>query len=216
MDEARGAVSGVSELRAGTLELATLPTLSVDPMAPLIGRFRERYPGVEVHVHEPDSAHGMISLIADGTCEIGAAHLPLTRAGLLAEPLGEQELLFVLPPGSEPAQPLRPRELAETPLIVTPPNTSIRMLLEQALAAVGVTPQIAVETSAREAIVPLVLAGAGAALLPAPLARDAGDRGAVVRPSRPAITRQIGLLRRDAPLSAAASAFLSGARAGVE
>src|SRR5580700_5720851 len=106
MDEARGAVSGVSELRAGTLELATLPTLSVDPMAPLIGRFRERYPGVEVHVHEPDNADGMISLIADGACELGAAHLPLSRVGLCAEPLGEQELLFILPPGSGPEGPL--------------------------------------------------------------------------------------------------------------
>jgi DNA-binding transcriptional LysR family regulator len=81
--------------------------------------------------------------------------------------------------------------------------------LEQALGAVGVTPQIAVETAAREAIVPLVLSGAGAALLPAPLAREAARRGAVVRPARPAITRQVGLIHREGVLSAAARAFLA-------
>jgi LysR family carnitine catabolism transcriptional activator len=83
------------------------------------------------------------------------------------------------------------------------------MLLEQALADVGVIPQIAVETAAREAIVPLVLAGAGAALLPAPLAREAQRRGAVVRGTRPAITRTVGLIHRQGPLSAAARAFLA-------
>jgi DNA-binding transcriptional LysR family regulator len=67
--------------------------------------------------------------------------------------------------------------LAQTPVVVSPPGTSTRILLEHALAAVGVTPQIAVQTAAREAIVPLVLAGAGAALLPAPLAEEALRRG---------------------------------------
>jgi DNA-binding transcriptional LysR family regulator len=83
------------------------------------------------------------------------------------------------------------------------------MLLDQALEAVGVTPRIAVETAAREAIVPLVLAGAGAALLPAPLARDARRRGAIVRPSAPRIARRIGIVHREGPLSAAARAFLA-------
>jgi DNA-binding transcriptional LysR family regulator len=78
---------------------------------------------------------------------------------------------------------------------------------------VGVTPRIAVETDAREAIVPLVIAGAGAALLPAPQARDAQRRGAVLRPARPSITRKIGLIHRDGLLSAAARAFLATAGA---
>ncbi len=209
MDEARDAVAGVSELRAGTLELATLPTLAVDPMAVLIGRFRERYSGIRVQVKEADSAEGLLAMVGERACDLGAAHLPLRREGLKDHPLGEQELLFILPPGSTSSQPLRPAELAEIPLIVTPPGTSTRILLDQALAAVGVTPRIAVETAAREAILPLVLSGAGAALLPAPLARDAGQSGAIVRAARPAITRRIGLVYRDAPLSAAARAFLS-------
>ena len=87
------------------------------------------------------------------------------------------------------------------------------MLLEEALAAVGVSPQIAVQTAAREAIVPLVLAGAGAALLPARLADEATRRGAVSRRARPAITRKVGLIHRRAPLSGAARAFLELATA---
>jgi len=213
IDEARHAVSGVVELRSGTLELAALATLAVDPMAALIGRFRERYPGVQVRMLEADSAAGVSALVGEGACELGAATLPVSGRGLTTQPLPAQELTFILPPSASAGEPLRARELARTPLVVSPPGTSTRILLEQALAEVGVRPRIAVETAAREAIVPLVLAGAGAALLPAPLAREAERRGAVVRAARPAITRRIGLVHRTGTPSAAARAFLSLASA---
>ncbi len=209
--DARHAISGVVELTTGTLEIAALATLAVDPMATLIGRFRERHPGIQVQVLEPESADGVVAQVRDGTCELGAAHLPVPGAQIIAHPLGEQELMFVLPPTAAPAgeQALGARDLSRTQLVVSPPGTSTRMLLEQALAAVGVTPQIAVQTAAREAIVPLVLAGAGAALLPAPLAYEAKRRGAIVRSAQPAINRQVGLIHRKGPLSAAARSFLA-------
>jgi len=208
IDEARYAISGVLELTTGTLELAALATLAVDPMAGMIGRFRALHPGVEVRVLESESADQVSAQVREGTSELGAAHLPLSRDELIARPLGKQELQFVLPPDT-PAdeRPLGASELARIPLVVSPPGTSTRMLLDQALAAVGVTPQIAVQTAAREAIVPLVLAGAGAALLPAPLAAEARRRGAIVRSARPPITRMVGLIHRQGPLSPAARAF---------
>jgi LysR family transcriptional regulator, carnitine catabolism transcriptional activator len=198
-------------LQTGRLEIAALATLAVDPMATLIGRFRARYPGVQVRVLEPDTADGVGALVRSGECELGAAHLPLPREQLISHPLDEQELLFVLSPDtpSEDDRPIGAHELTRTPLVVGPPGTSARILLEQALAAVGVTPQIAVETAAREAIVPLVLAGAGAALLPSPLAVEAQRRGAVIRAARPRITRTVGLIHREGSLSAAAAAFLA-------
>jgi DNA-binding transcriptional LysR family regulator len=211
IDDARATLSGVVGLKTGTLEIAALATLAVDPMADLVGRFRELYPGVEVKVLEPDDADGVAALVRDGACELGAAHLPLPRGELVTHTLTEQELLFVLPPDAvvKGKVALGARELAKTPLVVSPPGTSTRMLLEQALAAVGVTPEIAVETAAREAIVPLVLAGAGAALLPSPQAEEARRRGAIIRRARPAITRTVGLIHRPGPLSAAARAFLA-------
>ncbi|MBV8734146.1 MAG: LysR family transcriptional regulator [Solirubrobacterales bacterium] len=215
MDDARHAISGAMELRTGTLELATLATLAIDPMAELVGRFRDRYPGIEVDVYEPDTADGVSTLVREGACELGAAHLPIPTEGLVELPLGEQELLFVLPPRPRADQPqerpISARELAEIQLVVAPRGTSTRMLLDQALDALGVSPRIAVQTAAREAIVPLVLSGAGAALLPGPLARDAQRRGAIVRRSARRITRRIGLVHRDGPLSAAAHAFLDEA-----
>lgn len=219
IDAARAAVGEVAELLRGTLHLAALATLAVDPLAALIGRHRRAHPGIVVRVHEPESTAGVSSLVQDGTCELGLAPLPLRSHNLRTVALGEQELLFVLPPGAladeDPSRhhtagdPLAPAALREIPLVVSPPGTSTRTLLEQALQAVGVTPRIAVETAAREAIVPLVLAGAGAALLPAPLAHEAERRGAVARAARPRIARRIGIVHRDDPLSPAARALIA-------
>lgn len=217
LEEARATVADVAGLHAGSLELTALPTLAVDPLATLLGAFRRAHPGVLVRVREPDSAAGVADEVHAGLSELGLAHLPSAAGALVAHPLGEQELLVVLPPGSaESAAPLRPAQLAELPLVVSPPGTSTRMLLDQALAQAGVSPRIAVETAAREAIVPLVLAGAGSALLPAALAAEAGRRGAVLRSPRPRIVRRIGLLSRSGPLSPAARAFLRIAGAAAD
>ncbi|MGA8353527.1 MAG: LysR substrate-binding domain-containing protein, partial [Solirubrobacteraceae bacterium] len=175
MQEVRSAVGEVSALLAGTLEIAALPTLAVDPLADLIGRFRVEHPGVAVSMREAESAAGMSALVRDGGCELGLTHLPLPQQGLTTVELGVQELLFVLPAsidlgGGRSSKAISPAALAKIPLIVSPPGTSTRMLLDQAMEAAGVVPNVAVETDAREAIVPLVLAGAGGALLPAPLA----------------------------------------------
>jgi DNA-binding transcriptional LysR family regulator len=207
LDAARAAVGEVAELVAGTLQIAALATLAVDPLSALIGGFRREHPGVVVRVREPESAAAVSTLVRAGECELGLAHLPLPQEDLRTVELGEQELLFVLPPGSTAAGALAPAALREVPLVVSPPGTSTRMLLEQALQAVELTPRIAVETDSREAIVPLVLAGAGAALLPATLAEEAARRGAIVRAARPRIVRRIGLVQRDGPLSPAARAF---------
>src|SRR5215471_18302290 len=45
---AREAAAAVRGLTAGRLEIATLPTLAVDPLAGWVGTFREAYPGVDV------------------------------------------------------------------------------------------------------------------------------------------------------------------------
>jgi LysR family carnitine catabolism transcriptional activator len=98
-------------------------------------------------------------------------------------------------------------ELADLPLVTTPPGTSTRTLLDQVLRRRHLTADIVVETAHREAIVPLVLAGVGATVLPAPLAADAAVRGAVLAELDPPVRRRVGLVHRPGPLSPAARAF---------
>jgi DNA-binding transcriptional LysR family regulator len=91
--------------------------------------------------------------------------------------------------------------------VSTPVGTSTRRHLDEALARTGREPTISVETDQREAIVPLVLAGAGAALLPRALGDLAAQRGAIVVPVVPGLRRSIALVYRPGALSPAASRF---------
>jgi LysR family carnitine catabolism transcriptional activator len=137
------------------------------------------------------------------------------RDRLRTRPLGTQDLLAVLPPGVHTAAlPLPVAELAQFALVAAPLGTATRDQLEEAFAAAGVTPDIAVVASQREAILPLVLAGAGATLFPRPLAEQAARLGASVTPLRPHLSRPVYLLHREGPLSPAADAFLALAAPG--
>jgi DNA-binding transcriptional LysR family regulator len=212
----RDAVAGVAELGRGSLDLVSLPTLAAEPLAPIVGAFRSRHPGVVVHVAEPEGRRDLLAMVVDGRAELGLTDLSEPAPELVAVPLGRQPLWAVCPPGTvlprhrKGAAPVR--WLAERPFVTTRVGTSTRDALDAALARVGATPIVAVETGQRDAIVPLVLAGAGSALLPEPLARAAAAQGAVAAPVEPSLARAIGVVHRDAPLTPAARAFLAVAR----
>src|SRR5438270_10016330 len=60
------AVGAVRSLGRGTLDVAALPTLAVDPLAALIGRLRRRHPGIVVHIADAEDARGVEARVADG------------------------------------------------------------------------------------------------------------------------------------------------------
>jgi LysR family transcriptional regulator, carnitine catabolism transcriptional activator len=214
----RASVAAVGDVVSGRLDLAALPTLAVDPGAPLVGAFRQLHPGVIVRLLDPGDPGGVARLVRQGRAELGLADLPVGADDLAVVPLGHQELLAVgppRPPGEPEARQRRGRvwssvsllELTQSPVVATSVGTSTRRVLDEALAAAGVEPTIAVEVDQREAVVPLVLAGAGISFVPAAQAVAAGLLGATVMRPDPPLARAIGLVHRDRPLSPAAQSF---------
>ncbi|SRR5581483_3076173 len=210
VQNARAAAAAVAGLESGRLDLAALPTLAADPLAPLVGAFRREFPGVSVRVLQPEAGRSVAVLVRSGRAEVGLSEVPVEDEDLIAEPFLVQELLAVCPPGFEPPPSGRitVARLRDLPIVTGPPGTSTRRLLDRAFEAAGARALVAVETDEREAILPLVLAGAGVTLLPAPQAHDAARRGAVVAPLRPRVRRTIGLVFRRTPLSPAAREFV--------
>jgi LysR family carnitine catabolism transcriptional activator len=208
---ARAAVAEVVGLAAGHLDLVSLPTLAVRPASMLIGRFRRAHPLVSVRLVEPEHADAVAERVRNGSSEIGFAELPLAGADLESHPLEVQEFVALVPAGLEPDRDrggaLSIRTLARQALVTTPPGTSTRRQIDEAFASVGLAADVAVETDHREAIGPLVRAGAGIAILPRALAEDAATADVVIREVRPKIGRQVGLIHRRGPLSPAAHSF---------
>lgn len=207
-------VAAVAGLDAGRLDVVALPTLAVDPLSALVGAFRYAHPHVVVYIDQPEDAAAVATRVRSGQSEIGLAELPIAEPGLVSELLREQELVVALPPSSPLAgrRRLTISDLAAVPLVTTPPGTSTRRLVDTAFADAGLSPVIAVQTEQREAILPLVLAGAGASILPRPVAHAASGSGVVTAELSPPVRRAIGLIWRAGPVSPAAQAFLEASR----
>ncbi|MEO8695567.1 MAG: LysR family transcriptional regulator [Acidimicrobiales bacterium] len=212
LDTLRADVDAVAGVVAGHLDLVALPTLAVDPVARLVGAFRTAFPAVVVRLAHPENSKELVTLVRSGVSEIGITELPLVAERVVTRPLGRQELVAIFPPGTPRPRRLQLAALARWPLITQPAGTSTRDALDGAFSTIDAKAAVAVETDQREAIVPLVLAGAGAAVVPKPMALVARRQGAVVASLQPALWRELGLLHRDSTLSPAARAFIELAR----
>ncbi|MEW6474801.1 MAG: LysR substrate-binding domain-containing protein [Actinomycetota bacterium] len=219
VEAARAAVDGVRGLETGSIELACLPTLVPDPAASWIADYRRAHPGIRIQLAAPDDPQDLVSMVRNGVVEVGVSERPANPAGLVVLPAGTQTLVALLPPGAPPPEePLPLTKLARWPMVVAPVGTSSRRILDEALARVKAELWVAVETAQREAIVPLVLSGAGATIVPSGVADAAARLGALAATTRPRLVRPIALVHRDGPLSPAAAAFRTlvvGGDAGV-
>jgi len=208
LDHAAEAVAAVTGLVAGRLDLATLPTLAADPVAGLVGAFRRAHPAVTVRLGAPGDLGELADDVRDGRAEIGITEAGSANHGLAEITLQHQELLAVGPPGG-PSSAVRIDRLGSTPLVLTPRGSSLGDLVVGALRSAGVEPSVAVETAQRDALIPLVLAGAGTTFLPTQLADAARRLGATVRPTSPRLRRTIVLVHRADAIGPAAQRFIS-------
>ncbi len=206
---ARDAARDVAGLEAGELSIMALPTLVVDPLVAWVGAMRAAHPGVQVRIVEAEEATAVPTAVRDGLVDLGLAELDDVGPPLVTEVAVDQELLVIAPPGADLGATVTLSRLASLPVVATPAGTSTRRLLDRALEGVDATPTLAVEVEQREAILPLVLAGAGVSVVPPRIAEQARRAGAVVARPRPVLRRAIGVVRRPGPPGPAAAAFLA-------
>ena len=206
---ARDAVRTVSTGHGGTIDVAAIADVSTDPLSIWVARFRARTPGVRFRIEEHDDSTVVAELVRTGACELGFLPAPLA-ADLLGRTVVDQTFVLVAPPGTadywpEPA-PLS--ALRDVPLVMSGKGTSTRDWIERTLRAEGVEPRVVIEVPQRGAVIPMVLAGAGAALVSLRTAIDARHRGGVVREVAPSLSRSVGVVRREQSLTPAARDFL--------
>jgi len=217
LETGRAAVTAVAGLESGVLYLSCLPTLADDPTAGLIGRFRSQHPGVRVDLAAPEDSRELFDLVETGTSELGLTDALDVPDTLVSTGIGSQVLVFILPPDTTGAGAASASlaDFEHTLFVASPEGTSTRRLLDERLGSVHLTPRLAVVTAQRDAILPLVLAGAGAALVPEAMALVAEQLGALVARPEPPAVREIALVHRAGPLSPAAARFAALATGGA-
>ncbi|MEU5846313.1 LysR family transcriptional regulator [Saccharopolyspora shandongensis] len=216
-EAAENAVRAVGHGRSGRVDIAALSDMSSDPLSVWVARFRARFHDVRFRIDERDEAADVVELVRSGACEIGFLSTSIA-AELVREELADQRFVLVCPPGTEsfwPA-PTPISALSDVPMVMSGKGTAIRDYIEQSLRAHGVEPRVVVEVPQRGAVLPMVLSGGGAAIMPLRIALDARHRGGVVRELTPALSRPIGAVYRKARMTAATSEFFNYAKHSLQ
>jgi LysR family hydrogen peroxide-inducible transcriptional activator len=167
----------------------------------------ERHPKVRIRTLEANTTALLPQLVA-GSLEIGVVNLPAIDPDVVVEPLFEEELILVVPPDHPllGARRVGVKELAEHELLLTPPGTSIRVLLDEAAEAEGVRLRPKAELDGLRLIASLCFEGFGAGVLPAtaiPRWLTAGEWRVVPLPDLP--RRRVALGCRKRGLASAPS-----------
>ncbi len=208
-------VKAVEELRAGTLDVAAPHASAAELLARLVGEFRSQHPGVKVRIQTSENLHDMERFVRTGRCEV-ALTVEDVEPPLVAELVGREEHLVVFPPRTKlKRRPLKHADLAGLPMIVPTGVYEYYGGLALQISSPDEAPFVAVETASRQALLPLVLAGAGFTFLPRALAEGATRQGVVIAELDPPMRRDIRLVTRPGPLSPAAKVFVTLARAST-
>jgi DNA-binding transcriptional LysR family regulator len=201
-------VKSVEGLEAGHLDIAAPHAPAAELLAEIVGEFRVRFPGIRIRIQTSESLHEIERMVRSAEVELAFTTQPVQRP-LIAKKIATQDILVILPPNTKlERRPVRHEDLAGMPLVV--PNAMLQSyggLVALEIPAGKPLPYIAVETGSRQAMMPLVLAGAGITFLPRGLAKNAASLGLVTAELDPPIVQSILLVQRPGPLSPAARAF---------
>lgn len=194
-----------------SLTIAVDAPLLDDPVCRIIRDFNRDFPDVRLTILDPVGRESAMAWLAGYRCEAAFVEGPGFRTPHVAHVVAEQRLTLVAPPGASLpiGADVEVGDLGGIPLILPPLLSWTRGAILEAFERAGAVPRVAVECEAHEAIWPLVLHGAGMALVPPLLAELAQTRGLQVRRIRPAIVRTVQVLHRSGSPSPALAGLLA-------
>lgn len=99
LEDAKASVAALKELRAGRIEMITMPSYGIEPLSTILTAFADKHPAVTFKVETAPNPAAVVSAVRTGVSEIGL----LGASG----PVREPELDVVKLRGSTPGSHLR-------------------------------------------------------------------------------------------------------------
>jgi len=210
-DEALDHLHNIFALKRGKLAVGAMPSFASTELPKLIVPYRQQYPDINITVHDV-IAEDLVEMVRSGRVEIGISFDPGSSEDLEFQPLFSDRFVAALPADHPQIAYRRVRwqSLVNEPFIALQRPSSIRELLEQSLAAQGMTLSVEFESNQLVTIGRMVATGLGVSAVPALCIGQMEELGAVCRPLiAPSVSRRVGLVtRRRYPLSQAAQAMV--------
>jgi len=207
LEDLDDAVLGVNELasgHSGRLTVAAVPSAACGFVPHALSRLAARYPRTRLL---DGSMQATALAVLGGQADVGIGFHDGDIPGLHIEPLGEEPYLLLLPAGHRWARrrTIRLQDLRGEPVLSLVASSGNRALLDQQLARAGVTLTASHEAAHIWALIGMVEAGLGCALVPAMALRSASAGLTVVALRDHPLRRRIALLtpveRRLTPLA---------------
>ncbi|RJO74837.1 LysR family transcriptional regulator [Nocardia panacis] len=211
MDSLRAAAQTIGTGAVGRVDVAATPSSTLEPVTSAIARLRAEHPGVTVSTWSALSAAEVIATVLRGRCEAGVcgnAERPASQ-GLISHYLREEDFLLVAPPGTAIGVDgtITPEDLRGMNFVVPQSATAVRARFDRLAATVGDL-HIAAEVGDRSVVLPMVLRGIGAGLMPDGWEYLARRAGAEIYRFTPPERLPQWLIHRTGPLTPAARAFV--------
>ncbi|GAA2941465.1 MULTISPECIES: LysR family transcriptional regulator [Streptomycetaceae] len=187
-------VAAIAGLRAGRVRLVSFPSGSSTLVPGALAALRAAHPGTQVSLVEAEPPRS-VEMLRDGDCDIALAFRYGTTGGewddLVVRPLLTDRLIGLVPEGHRlaGAAAVGIGELADEPWIAGCPRC--RRQLVEVCEASGFTPRIDFATDDYPAVIGLVGAGLGVAVLPALAIESVRPKGARTVTVEPAVEREI-------------------------
>ena len=159
-------LAALQGLQVGSASLAIVGTASRWLVHELVADLRARAPGLRLRVNEAATERLLAEVL---TQELAQAIVtePVRDERLVVEPLLEEALVGLAPSGTKlPRGPVSLAALTEMPLVLPPAGNPLRLEVEDAARAHGVTLDVPVEVEGIRLIADLVASGVGVSILP--------------------------------------------------
>jgi DNA-binding transcriptional LysR family regulator len=161
-------VASLHDEVAGHVRMGILGTTGRWVLPPLLASISARHPKVRMAILEGNTT-SLLPQLAAGALDVTVVNLPVNDPQIAVDELFEEDLVLVTPAEHHLAdrEQVTLEELAGHELLLPPPGTSIRVQLDRAAEAAGVTLLAQTELDGLRLIASLAFEGFGAAILPA-------------------------------------------------
>lgn len=197
---------------SGTVHVATVYSVGLHELPPIVRRFMELYPAAKIDL-EYSRTTRIVRDVLSGAVELGVVAFPEKRRGLSVVTLPGDRLVLICPPAHPLAtrKKIRAAELQGQDFVLFERDIPTRRATDKILKSKNVTVRRVAEFDNIETIKRAVEVGMGCAIVPRPSVLDEQKSGqlAVVALSEPEWMRTVGIIHRsDRTLSIAARKFI--------
>jgi len=197
----------------GKLRVASVISIALHDLPPLLKQFRKAHPGVEVTV-DYRKAEEIYDAVEDGRADLGLVAYPKARPGLRAMTCWQERLVLVMPPGHplKGKKPVSLYQLDGERFVGLSPDIPTRQYLDKILRQAGVKVSLVAEVENIETVKAAVEAEQAISIIPETSVHQETRQGTLlIRPiDAERLWRPMGAVtRRPIPSEPALLEFLS-------